>query len=101
LAIQEHLLYGVATALYNLRTRIDLLFGHYYLLRGENRWKMELADLSLLDYPPTKGPTQYGYLVSLLQNGKMNKTARKEFMGSLRHKNPLFCTQGALVQLFF
>jgi hypothetical protein len=31
----------------------------------------------------------------------MNKTARKEFMGSLRHKDPLFCTQGALAQLFF
>ena len=101
MAIQEHLLYGVATAPHNLRTRVDLLFGHYYLLRGENRRKMELADLSLLDYPPTEGPTQCGCLVSLLQDGKMNKTARKEFMGSLRHKNPLFCTQGALAQLFF
>ncbi|EAQ84117.1 hypothetical protein CHGG_10521 [Chaetomium globosum CBS 148.51] len=27
--------------------------------------------------------------------------ARKEFMGSLRHKDPLLCTQGALAQLFF
>jgi len=31
----------------------------------------------------------------------MNKTARKEFMGSLHHKNPLLCSQGALAQLFF
>jgi hypothetical protein len=31
----------------------------------------------------------------------MNKTARKEFMGALRHKDPLLYTQGALVQLFF
>jgi len=53
---------------------------------------MELADLSLLDYPSTEGPTQYGYLVSLLQDGKINKTAKKEFMGSLRHKNPLLYT---------
>jgi hypothetical protein len=99
--IQDLLLSGAAFAPQNLRTRVDLLFGHYYLLRGENRRKMELADLSLLDYPPAEGPTPCGCLVSLLQDGKLNKTARKEFMGALRHKDPLFCTQGALAQLFF
>jgi hypothetical protein len=46
--------------------RVDLLFSYYYLLREENRYKIELADLSLLDYPPSKGPTLYGCLVSLL-----------------------------------
>ena len=101
LRIQDLLLTGAAYAPQNLRTRIDLLFGHYYLLRGENRRKMELADLSLLDYPPAEGPTLCGCLISLLQDGKMNKTARKEFMGAVRHKDPLFCTQGALAQLFF
>lgn len=101
LRVQEYLLGGAAQAPQNLRTRIDLLLGHYYLLRGENRRKMELADLSLLDYPQTEGPTTCGCLVSLLQDGKMNKTAKKEFMGSLRHKDPMFCTQGALAQLLF
>jgi hypothetical protein len=99
--IQHLLLSGAAHMPQNLRTRVDLLFGHYYLLRGENRRKMELADLSLLDYPPSEGPTACGCLVSLLQDGKLNKTARKEFMGALRHKDPLFCTQGALAQLLF
>jgi Centromere DNA-binding protein complex CBF3 subunit, domain 2/Transcriptional activator of glycolytic enzymes len=99
--IQHLLLSGAAHMPQNLRTRADLLLGHYYLLRGENRRKMELADLSLLDYPPSEGPTVCGCLVSLLQDGKLNKTARKEFMGALRHKDPLFCTQGALAQLFF
>jgi hypothetical protein len=101
LRIQDLLLSGTAYTPQNLRTRVDLLFGYYYLLRGENRRKMELADLSLLDYPPSEGPTPCGCLVSLLQDGKLNKTARKEFMGSLRHKDPLFCTQGALAQLLF
>jgi hypothetical protein len=101
LRIQDLLLSGVAYTPQNLRTRVDLLFGHYYLLRGENRRKMELADLSLLDYPPAEGPTPCSCLVSLLQDGKMNKTARKEFMGALRHKDPLFCTQGALAQVLF
>jgi hypothetical protein len=99
--IQHLLLSGAANMPQSLRTRVDLLFGHYYLLRGENRRKMELADLSLLDYPPSEGPTTCGCLVSLLQDGKLNKTARKEFMGALRHKDPLFCAQGALAQLFF
>jgi Centromere DNA-binding protein complex CBF3 subunit, domain 2/Transcriptional activator of glycolytic enzymes len=101
LRIQDILLNGAAYTPQSLRTRADLLLGHYYLLRGENRRKMELADLSLLDYPATEGPTTCGCLVSLLQDGKMNKTARKEFMGALRHKDPLLCTQGALAQLFF
>lgn len=102
LRIQDILLSGATnTPQQNLRTRVDLLFGHYYLLRGENRRKMELADLSLLDYPPSEGPSLCGCLVSLLQDGKMNKVAKKEFMGSLRHKDPLLCTQGALAQLLF
>ena len=101
LRIQDLLLSGAVYTPQNFRTRVDLLFGHYYLLRGENRRKMELADLSLLDYPASEGPTPCGCLVSLLQDGKLNKTARKEFMGALRHKDPLFCTQRALAQLFF
>lgn len=100
-AIQGHLLSTSATLPQNFRTRVDLLFGHYYLLRGENRRKMELADLSLLDYPLTEGPTPCGCLVALLQDGKMNKIAKKEFMGALRHRDPLLCTQGALAQLLF
>ncbi|RKK08421.1 hypothetical protein BFJ66_g16708 [Fusarium oxysporum f. sp. cepae] len=101
LRVQDLLLSGAAYMPQNLRTRVDLLFGHYYLLRGENRRKMELADLSLLDYPSSEGPTPCGCLVTLLRDGKLNKMAKKEFMGALRHKDPLFCTQGALAQLFF
>jgi hypothetical protein len=78
--------------LQGLRTRVDLLFGHYYLLRNENRRKMELADLSLLDYPLFEGPTPCNCLVTLLQDSKMNKTVKKGFMGALWHKDPLFCT---------
>jgi hypothetical protein len=80
----------------SFQTRVDLLFGHYYLLRGKNCRKIELADLSLLNYPPSKGPTPWGCLVSLLRDGKLNKIARKEFIGALRYKDPLFYTQGAL-----
>ncbi|KNB16793.1 hypothetical protein FOXG_14852 [Fusarium oxysporum f. sp. lycopersici 4287] len=69
LRVQDLLLSGAAYMPQNLRTRVDLLFGHYYLLRGENRRKMELADLSLLDYPSSEGPTPCGCLVTLLRDG--------------------------------
>jgi hypothetical protein len=69
--------------------RTNLLFSHYYLLYRENRRKMELTDLSLLDYPAVEGPITCGCLMSLLQDGKINKTARKEFIGALRYKDPL------------
>ena len=65
--IQHLLLSGTAhMPAQNLRTCIDLLFGHYYLLCSENRCKIELADLSLLEYPPSEGLTPYSCLVSLL-----------------------------------
>ena len=66
LRIQDLLLSGAAYTPQSLRTRVDLLFGHYYLLRGENRRKMELTDLSLLKYSPAEGPTSCNCLVSLL-----------------------------------
>jgi len=62
---------------------------------------MELTNLSLLNYLSIKGLTLYNCLISLLQNGKINKMAKKEFIRSLRYKNLLFYTQGALTQLFF
>uniref|UniRef100_A0A0D2YEW4 High-osmolarity-induced transcription protein 1 n=1 Tax=Fusarium oxysporum (strain Fo5176) TaxID=660025 RepID=A0A0D2YEW4_FUSOF len=77
LRVQDLLLSGAAYMPQNLRTRVDLLFGHYYLLRGENRRKMELADLSLLDYPSSEGPTPCGCLVTLLRDGKLNKRPGK------------------------
>jgi hypothetical protein len=101
LEINSWLLNDVATHPQSLRTRLDLLFGHYYLLRGENRRRMEIADLSLTSYPSHEGPTPCHCLVLLIREGKTNETGKKEYMGSLRHKDPLFCTQGALAQSFF
>jgi hypothetical protein len=46
--IQDLLFSSAAYAPQNLCTRVDLLFGHYYLLHGENRCRIELMGLSLL-----------------------------------------------------
>jgi hypothetical protein len=40
-------------------------------------------------------------LLFLLQEGKTNKVGRKEFMGSMRHMDPLLCSHGALAEYLF
>jgi hypothetical protein len=61
---------------------------------GENHRKIELVDLSPLDYLSSKGPTIYSCLNGFLQDNKINKTTHKDFMGPLCYKDPLLCTQG-------
>ena len=105
LLLQRHLLKSSCedahTYSHFLRTRLDVLMGHFYVLRGENRREGELADLALLSYPPTEGPTPCRAVVFTISKGKTNKSGKKQFMGSLRHRDPLLCPQGAMAQYFF
>jgi hypothetical protein len=105
LLLQQHLLESACQHSHAyphfLRTRLDVLMGHFYVLRGENRREGELADLALLSYPPTEGPTPCRAVVFTISKGKTNKSGKKQFMGALRHKNPLLCSQGAMAQYFF
>lgn len=78
-----------------------MLFGHFLVLRGENRRMAELADLSIIQYPPEEGPTPCFAVVLQLTAGKMNKTGRAQYMGAMRHKDPLLCTMRALAQYLF
>ncbi len=73
-----------------------MIFGHFLVLRGENRRMAELADLSIIQYPPEEGPTPCFAVVLQLTAGKMNKTGRVQYMSAMRHKGPLLCTIGAL-----
>jgi len=61
----------------------------------------ELADLSLLKWPDDEGPTPCYAVVLQINNGKTNKHGKKQFMGAMRHKDPLQCTMGALAQYFY
>jgi hypothetical protein len=62
---------------------------------------MELVDLCLLRYNKEAGPMPCFAIVATLSNGKTNKDGRKQFMGAIRHKDPLLCTMGAFAQYFF
>ena len=37
----------------------------------------------------------------MVDNGKTNDTSKRQFMGCMRHKEVLFCSQGALAQYLF
>src|SRR5947208_9320817 len=62
---------------------------------------LELADCSLYELPEREGPSTCTATIFLLGGGKTNKTGNKEYMGALRHKDPILCVVGALAILFF
>ena len=84
----------------NLRGRLDYLFGHLLLARGESRRFAELPDLQLLMFD-NEGPTPCPALLYIMNNGKTNQNGRIEYNGMLRHKDLLLCGMSALAIYFF
>lgn len=71
------------------------------VLRGESRRGAELSDLSYMKMPDQEGATPCEVMLLQVSNGKTNKFGKKQYGGTMRHKDPLFCTQSALAQYFF
>ncbi|MEA2203145.1 MAG: hypothetical protein QOI89_3920 [Solirubrobacteraceae bacterium] len=101
LQMNKLLLVQAAQRPQSLRTRVDALFGHYLVLRGQARRMAELCDLSIITYPRTEGPTPCHAVVLQTTNGKTNRNGKKNYMGAMRHKDPYLCTMGALAQYLF
>ena len=83
-----------------LRTSLDFLIGHFYLLRGQLRRTAELADMFVLDLP-SEGVQTCRAWVFIFDNGKTNNTGKKQYLGAMRHKDVTTCVQGALAQYLF
>jgi hypothetical protein len=64
----------------HLRTALDFLIGHYFLLRGDNRRKLELADLNVVDFPDEAHQPCKAW-VAIFDNGKTNSTGKKQNRG--------------------
>ncbi len=69
-----------------LRTALDFLIGYYFLLCGDNRCKLELADLNVIDFF-NEGLQPCKTWVYIFDNGKTNLTGKKQYMGVMRHKD--------------
>lgn len=74
-----------------LRTAVDFLFSHNMLLRGEARRQLELPDIFTIPLS-NEGPTPCWPMILMMNNGKTNQFGRLEYIGVIRHKEPLLCT---------
>ena len=61
----------------------------------------ELADLTVIQYPPKEGPTPCFTVVLQITASKVNQTGRAQYMGAMQHKDPLLCSMRALAQYLY
>ena len=73
---------------------------HHMLLRGGSRRQLQLADLFSL-HLPNEGPTACRPLIVILDNGNTNQYGRREYIGVMRHRDPLLCTMGQMAFYLF
>ncbi len=59
-----------------LRTTLDFFIDYYFLLRGDNRCKLEFADLNIIDFPD-EGLQPCKAWICIFDNGKTNSTGKK------------------------
>jgi hypothetical protein len=71
------------------RTRLDVLWGHFFVLRGQTRRRAELADLCHLALPATEGPSDCDAVVLKMTRGKTNAYGKSHFMGAMVGPSPL------------
>jgi hypothetical protein len=83
-----------------LRTLVDFLVGHHFLLRGQLRRSAEFADMFLMEFPK-EGPQRCYCWILMIDNGKTNDTGKRQYLGAMRHKDVLLCSQGALAQYLY
>uniref|UniRef100_H3H2M0 Ndc10 domain-containing protein n=1 Tax=Phytophthora ramorum TaxID=164328 RepID=H3H2M0_PHYRM len=69
-----------------LRDRVDLLFGHALMARGETTRKLQLPDLFSMELP-NEGPTTCVTALAVMDQGKMNQFGRIEYGGCIRHRD--------------
>ncbi len=71
---------------HHLRTALDFLIDYYFLLRGDNRRKLEFADLNVIDFPD-EGLQPCKTWICIFDNGKTNSTGKKQYMSVMRYKD--------------
>jgi hypothetical protein len=81
-----------------MRTSLDFLIGHYYMLRGCSRRGIELADMSILKLESESATQDCFVWCVIFDNGKTNKLGKKQLLATMRHRDLKFCIYGALAQ---
>ena len=68
--------------------------------RGESRRQLEFPDMFSLCLPD-EGPTPCRPMILILDNGKTNQLGNLEYIGVMRHRDPLLCTMGQVAFYLF
>jgi len=79
----------------HFRTLVDLLLGHYLLVRGADRRTAEISDLFTFEFDG-EGPTRCMPVIMTTRQGKKNQHGRLETGGALRNRNPQICMLSGL-----
>ena len=82
-----------------LRTMVDILFGHYFLTRGEDRRFVLLPDMQYLSLE--EGPGSCHSLLMIMHQGKRNQHGKTEYAAALRNKDEFACPMGALAMYLY
>ncbi|KAN0087238.1 Transcriptional activator of glycolytic enzymes domain containing protein [Elaphomyces granulatus] len=79
-----------------MRTLLDFLVGHFFLVRGEQRRVAELADMFVMQLPSESTSQECWCWVIVFDNGKTNSSGKKQYLGALRNRDFRICPIGAL-----
>ena len=71
---------------YYLRTAFDFLINYYFLLRDNNRRKLKLADLNVIDFF-NKDLQPCKIWIYIFNNKKTNLTGKKQYIDIIRYKD--------------
>ena len=84
-----------------MRTLLDFLVGHYFLVRGELRRVAELADMFVMHLPTESTSQECWCWILVFDNGKTNSSGKKQYLGALRNRDFRICPIGALAMYLF
>jgi hypothetical protein len=84
-----------------MRTLLDFLVGHFFLVRGEQRRMAELADMFVMQLPTESTSQECWCWVMAFDNGKTNSSGKKQYLGALRNRDFRICPIGALAVYMF
>jgi len=74
-----------------MRTLLDFLVGHFFLVRGEQRRVAELADMFVMQLPTESASQECWCWVIVFDNGKTNSSGKKQYLGALRNRDFRIC----------
>ncbi|EED21184.1 hypothetical protein TSTA_084150 [Talaromyces stipitatus ATCC 10500] len=85
---------------FTIRSGLAILSSHNMLLRGQDRRGLQFPDLFTIRIE--ERPTPCWPMIMMKFHGKINQFGRIEYMGVMRHREPLLCTIGqAAFYLFY